>query len=65
MEAFDQQGESARAAADFEHAMTGPKIGDLDQRLPGRMPTEEFYSRVVKGQRPVASRRWNVHSSSV
>src|SRR3989441_1409356 len=59
---LDQRGQSARAAAHVENALTRPQRRLLEQRLPSRVTAKQLHYRIVERQRPIVSSRREISS---
>src|SRR5207244_7776192 len=59
---LDQRGQSARAAAHVENALTRPQRRFLQQRPPGRVIAKQLHYRIVERQRPIVSSRREISS---
>src|SRR5437764_6231527 len=59
---LDQRGQSARAAAHVENALTRPQRRLLQQRPPGRVIAKQLHYRIVERQRPIVSSRGEISS---
>src|SRR5213593_3347151 len=59
---LDQRGQSARAAAHVENALTRPQRRLLQQRPPGRVTAKQLHYRIVEWQRPIMPSRGEISS---
>src|SRR5437016_2874281 len=59
---LDQRGQSARAAAHVENALTRPQRRLVEKRPPGRVTAKQLHYRIVERQRPIMPSRGEISS---
>src|SRR5205807_38672 len=62
MKPLDQRGQSARAAAHVENALTRPQRRLPQERPPGRITAKQLHYRIVERQRPIMPSRGKISS---